>query len=185
MAPESDTNPMKAHRLLGGSLCRQGPLLFFPSSPLSFVFVCFWSPFVFYLPFPSLLFPLFFLFISLVAPQSIWVLSSPNRAWTHGLPHWKCRVLTTGLSGKSQLPSFLFLLLSLASFPPPSSLFLLSLLQCHPIFPHLLGRFLPGSCPWVLAKYLPGRGRPSPHLGKSAAIHVYITLTKCLEKYFI
>ena len=68
MAPESDTNPMKAHRLLGGSLCRQGPLLFFPSSPLSFVFVCFWSPFVFYLPFPSLLFPLFFLFISFLAP---------------------------------------------------------------------------------------------------------------------
>ena len=30
MAPESDTNPMKAHGLLGGSLCRQGPLLFFP-----------------------------------------------------------------------------------------------------------------------------------------------------------
>ena len=136
-----------------------GSLAFFPS-PLPSVFVCFWSPFVSYLPFPSLLFSLFFIFISLVASQSIWVLSSPNRAWTHGLPRWKCRVLTAGLSGKSQLPSFLSLHLSLASFPPPSSLFLLSLLQCHPIFPHLLGRFLPGSSPWIHAKYLPGRGAP-------------------------
>ena len=59
-----------------------GSLAFFPS-PLPSVFVCFWSPFVSYLPFPSLLFSLFFIFISLVASQSIWVLSSPNRAWTH------------------------------------------------------------------------------------------------------
>ena len=45
------------------------------------------------------LFLLFFFFF--LAPCSIWDLSSLTSNWTHSSLHWKHRVLTTGLPGKS------------------------------------------------------------------------------------
>ena len=41
--------------------------------------------------------------------SSMWDLSSPTRDWTHAPPHWKHRVLTIGLPGKSPAWSYTFL----------------------------------------------------------------------------
>ena len=45
---------------------------------------------------------LWFLWIVLTAPCSMWDLRSPPRIWTHAPLQWKSRVSTTGLPGKSQ-----------------------------------------------------------------------------------
>ena len=45
-------------------------------------------------------------FLFLAVPRGIWALSSSTRGWTWYPLHWKLRILTTGLPGKS--PKYFF-----------------------------------------------------------------------------